>query len=185
MRLSRRTFITGAVAALAALLGFWRLARRKVYIGTVSTPPLKFLTPSEYRYINAMAREIVPDEPVLRGQVDVARNIDWYFGADNASPDFLVMMRYLRLIRLADPVLPVLMRVAPGSYEDIISFKRALTFLGYYSDANGEADLPAEKRVVWSRLGYGGPKGEDWYPPDSEAQLDRSQLADRVRKEGA
>jgi hypothetical protein len=130
-----------------------------------------------------MAHEIVPDGPVLRGQVDVARNIDWYFGADNASPDFLVMMRYFRLIRLADPVLPVLRRVAPGTYEDIISYKRALIFLGYYSDANGEADLPVEKRVVWSRLGYGGPKGEDWYPPDSETLLDWSQLPDRVRKE--
>ena len=185
MRLSRRTFITGAAAALATLLGLWRLGWRKAHMATVSAQPLKFLTPSEYRYLNAVAQEIVPDEPVLRGQVDVARNIDWYFSADNASPDFLVMMRYLRLVRLAEPVLPVLMRIAPGTHEDIISFKRALIFLGYYSDANGEADQSPEKRVVWPRLGYGGPKGADWHPPGGEVQLDRSQLADRVRKEGA
>jgi hypothetical protein len=185
MKISRRSFITGAAVALAALLGFWRRAARTVCVATVGTPPLNFLTPSEYRYINAMAQEIVPDEPVLRGQVDVARNIDSYFSADNASPDFLVMMRYLRLIRLADPVLPVLRLVAPDTCEDIISFKRVLAFLGYYSDANGEADLPVEERVVWRRIGYGGPKGEGWYPPEDEVQLDRSQLPDRIWKEGA
>jgi hypothetical protein len=114
-----------------------RAAWRKACIASAGTQPLKFLTSSEYRFINAMAREIIPDEPVLSGPEDVARNIDRFFCTDNASPGFLVMMRYLRLIQLADPVLPVLRRIAPGNCEDIISFKRTLAFLGYYSDANG------------------------------------------------
>ena len=184
MPLTRRTFIKGA-AALAAVVGPWSIAGRKGQAATADTPALKFLTPSEYKYINAMAQEIIPDEPVLNGTVDVAKNIDWFFAERNASPDFLIMMRYLRLIRLADQVLPVLARAVPATYEDVISFKRTISFLGYYSDANGEADLPPEKRVVWPRLGYEGPKPDDWWPPDADPDLNRSLLIDRIKEEGA
>jgi hypothetical protein len=131
-----------------------------------------------------MAAEVIPDDPILDGTVDVALNLDRFFATDNASPDFLVMLQYLRLIRLADPVLGVLERVAPATSDDILSFKKTICALGYYSDANGEADLPAEARVVWPRLGYGGPKPEDWWPADTEVQLDPSLLPDRIREEG-
>jgi hypothetical protein len=66
-----------------------------------------------------------------------------------------------------------------------MDFKRTIAFLGYYSDANGEADLPPEKRIVWPRLGYGGPKPENWWPPDREDQLDRALLVDRIKEAGA
>jgi hypothetical protein len=39
--------------------------------------------------------------------------------------------------------------------------------------------------VVWPRLGYGGPKPDDWWPPDSEVMLDPSLLTDRIKEEGA
>jgi hypothetical protein len=185
MSFSRRKFMKGAVYGLASLAGPWSVAGRKGHAATADTPALKFLTPSEYRYINKMAREIVPDEPVLTGRVDVGHNIDWLYAEDNRAPGFLVMMRLLRLIRLAGPVLPLLKRVAPPTHEDIISFKRTIVFLGYYSDANREADLPPKERVVWPRIGYGGPKPDDWWPPEQEDQLDRSLLVDRIEEEGA
>jgi hypothetical protein len=186
MIVTRRTFGKGALAVLAAAVGPWSLAGRKGYAATADTPALKFLTPSEYKYINAMAREIIPDEPLLSGQVDPAKNLDWFFSSDNAAPDFLIMMQYLRLIRLADSfhAVGLLKRMAPPTYEDILSFKKTIAALGYYSDANGEADLPPEKRVVWPRIGYGGPKPEDWFPPDSEVILDRSKLVDRIKAAG-
>ncbi|HUT55224.1 MAG TPA: hypothetical protein VM658_17675 [bacterium] len=184
MPLTRRAFIRGT-AALAAVVGPWSIAGRKGHAATTSSPALKFLTPSEYAYINNMAKEVVPDGPVLDGTVDVAKNLDWFFAERNTSPDFLIMMRYLRLIRLADPVLPLLNRLAPATGEDIKSFKKTICFLGYYSDANGEADMPPERRVVWPRLGYGGPKPDDWWPPDAEVRLDPSLLTDRIKEEGA
>ena len=185
MALTRRDFIKGAAAIAATIIGPWSITGRTGHAGTADTPDLKFLTPSEYSYINRMAQEIVPDEPVLNGVVDVAKNIDWFFAERNASPDFLIMMRYLRLLRLTEPVLPLIERFAPQTYEDIISLKRTICFLGYYSDANGEADLPPEERIVWPRIGYGGPKAEGWIPPDSEIQLDPATLVDRVEEDGA
>jgi hypothetical protein len=184
MALSRRSFIRGA-GALAAVVGPFSLAGRQGHAATASTPALEFLTPSEYTYINNMAKVVVPDAPVLDGSVDVAMNLDRFFAKENTSPDFLIMMRYLRLIRLADPVLPLLNRLVPATGEDIESFKKTICFLGYYSDANGEADMPPEQRVVWPRLGYGGPKPDDWWPPDSEVMLDPSLLTDRIKEEGA
>jgi hypothetical protein len=147
-------------------------------------PALEFLTPGEYRQINAMAREVIPDEPVLTGQVDVALNIDRFYAHENGNPDFIILLRFLRLIRLAEGMLPVIRKVAPLTAEDIESFKKTICFLGYYSDANGEADLPADKRVVWPRIGYEGPKPEDWFPDGSENQLDPAQLPDRIAGEG-
>lgn len=185
MTVTRRTFIRWTSLSLGALVGPWSIAGRKGYAATKDSPELEFLTPSEYRYLNKLAREVIPDEPVLSGEVDVAKNIDQFFAQTNTAPDFLIMLRFLRLIRLADPVFPLLQRISPLVAEDVISFQRTICFLGYYSDANGEADLPAEKRVVWPRLGYDGPKGEDWFPPDQEVQLDRSILKDRVQEEGA
>ncbi len=185
MIFSRREFLKGAATALGAVAGPWSLSGRKGHAATSDTPALEFLTPSEYRFVNRMALEIVPDEPVLSGVVDVARNLDRFFARENYSRDFLVMFRFLRLIRMADPVVPLLNRVSPPLAEDITSFKRTICFLGYYSDVNGEADLPPEQRVVWPGIGYGGPKPEDWFPPDSEVQLDRSMLLDRVKEEGA
>jgi hypothetical protein len=179
MPLTRRAFMKGT-AALAAVVGPWSIAGRKGHAATADSPALKFLTPSEYTYINKMARVVVPDSPVLDSTVDVAKNLDTFFAEQNTSPDFLIMMRYLRLIRLADPVLPVLNRLVPATGEDIESFKKTICFLGYYSDANGEADLPPEKRVVWPRLGYGGPKPDDWWPAEEEPQIDVTQLEDRV-----
>jgi len=185
MIFTRRTFLEQAALGLGALVGPWSLAGRKGFAATRDTPALDFLTPSEYRYINRLAREIIPDEPILKGTVDVAGNIDRFFAQTNTAPDFLIMLRFVRLVRLADPLYPILKAVSPMTAEDIISFKRTICFLGYYSDANGEADLPPEKRVVWPRLGYEGPKGDDWWPPDKEVQLDRSLLKDRVQEEGA
>lgn len=185
MMFSRRVFLKNSALIAGAVVGPWSLAGRKGHAATADNPVLEFLTPSEYRFINSMAREIIPDEPVLSGQVDVAANLDRFFARENYSQDFLIMFRFLRLIRLADPVVPLLERFVPLTAEDIVSFKRTICFLGYYSDANGEADLPPEKRVVWARIGYGGPKPDDWFPPDSEVQLDRSILVDRVKEEGA
>jgi hypothetical protein len=186
MIVTRRTFGKGALALMATVVGPWSLAGRKGYAATADTPALKFLTPSEYKYINAMAREIIPDQPLLDGLVDPGANLDRFFATDNASADFLIMMRYLRLIRLADSAHAVglIRRLAPPTYEDIQSFKKTIAALGYYSDANGEADLPPEKRVVWPRLGYGGPKPDDYFPPDSEVQLDRAKLVDRIKEAG-
>lgn len=177
--MKRAAYVLGAVA------GPWSIAGREGHSATSDTPALEFLTPSEYSYINQMAREVIPDEPILTGQVDVALNIDRFYARTNTAPDFLIMLRFLRLIRLADPVYPLLKKLVPLTAEDIISFKRTICFLGYYSDANGEADMPPEDRIVWPRLGYGGPKPDDWWPPDEEVQIDRSILADRVKEEGA
>lgn len=162
------------LGAAAAVVGPWSLAGRATASG------LRFLTSSEYDYINRMARVIIPDEPVLSGTVDVAANIDRFYAEENRSRDFIIFLRFLRLIRLADPMLGIIGRVAPGAAEDILSFKRTICFLGYYSDANGEADRPADQRVVWPRLGYGGPKPDDWIPPDSEPQLDQSKMPDLI-----
>ena len=180
---TRRAFIKGLSAA-GILVGPWSLAGRKGSAATADTPPLEFLTPSEYRFINKMTREIIPDEPILTGQVDAARNLDRFFARENYAPDFLVMFRFLRLIQLAEPALPLLARMAPATMEDIISFKRTICFLGYYSDLNGEADLPPEKRVVWPRIGYGGPKPEGWFPPEKEDRVDESLLKDRIKEAG-
>jgi len=180
MKITRRTFLGAAAAAM----GPWSLAGRKGYAATASTPALQFITPSEYRFIAEMVKEIIPAEPVLSGQVDPAKNIDNFFATQNYNPDFLVMLQYLRLIRLAGPMVPVIKKLVPATYKDIMDFKRTIAFLGYYSDANGEADLAPEKRIVWPRLGYGGPKPEDWFPPDREDQLDRALLKDRIKEAG-
>ena len=183
MHISRRAFIRGAIAVTAAAAGPWSLAPRKGHAATLFTPALQFLTPGEYRSINRMALEIVPAAPVLAGTVDVAKNIDQFFAEKNASPDFLILLRFLRLARLAEPVLPFIERVAPLVAEDIVSLKRTICFLGYYSDANGEAEVPAEERIVWPAIGYGGPKPAGWVPPAVEVQLDPALLPDRVEQE--
>ncbi len=185
MSFSRRRFIKSAAMVAGAMVGPWSLAGREARAAVGAAKTLSILTRSEYNYINAMAREIIPDEPVLNGQVDVAGNIDRFFAMDNSSPDFLVMLRFLRLIRMADPVLPLLRRTSPFIHEDVISFKRTICFLGYYSDANGEAEISPAERVVWPRIGYGGPKDDDWWPPDQEVQLDPDALTDRIKEEGA
>jgi len=63
------------VAVAATVIGPWSITERTGHAETEDTPKLKFLKPSEYRYINRTAREIIPDEPVLKGVVDVAGNI--------------------------------------------------------------------------------------------------------------
>ena len=181
MSWTRRSFIRTVILGAGALVGPWSMARSKGTEATADTPELKFLSPSEYKLIREMSFEILPDEPILSGLVDVALNIDRFLAA-NPSPDFLVMLRYLRLIRLADPVIPIIKKVSPLVEEDLTSFKRMLCFLGYYSDANGEADLPPEQRVVWPRIGYGGPKPEDWWPSDEEPKLDLNLLPDRIEE---
>jgi hypothetical protein len=93
MALTRRDFLKGAAAIAATLAGPWSISDRRGHAGTADTPELKFLTPSEYSYINRMAEEIVPDEPVLNGTVDVAENIDRFFAEENSSPDFLIIIR--------------------------------------------------------------------------------------------
>jgi len=183
MFVTRREFLRAAGLAAGAVFGPWSLGGRKVHAATFDTPKLKFLTPSEYRLIRKYSMAIIPDEPVLNGVVDVALNLDGFF-AQNPSPDFLVMLRYMRLIRLAGPAEGLIKRVAPATAEDINSFKKMLCGLGYYSDANGEADMDPEQRVVWPRIGFGGPKPEDWRPPFQERRLDASVMADRI-KEGA
>lgn len=184
MEISRRSFLKRLGLFLGALAGPWSISGRKAFAATWSAPALQFLTPSEYRAINKMASEVIPDQPVLSGAVDVAGNIDRFFAEVNTSVDFLVMLRFLRLIRLADLVLPLLKQFSPLTAEDITSFKRTICFMGYYSDANGEAGMPAEKRIVWPRIGYGGPKPDEWEPPFQERALDRSLLPDRVKGEG-
>ncbi len=180
MALSRRLFLKRAGLVMGTIVGPWSLAGRKGFAATAGTPQLRFLTPAEYNTIKNMSLEIIPDEPVLNRTVDVALNVDKFF-AQNPSPDFLVMLRYMRLIQLAQPVLGLVNRLVPATGEDIRSFKKMICALGYYSDANGEADLPPEKRVVWPRIGYGGPKADDWMPPDSEVQVDKSLLVDRIK----
>jgi len=180
MFISRRSFLKRAGIVMGAMVGPWSLAGRKGFAATAATPQLLFLTPAEYNTIKNMSLEIIPDEPVLDGTVDVALNVDKFF-AQNPSPDFLVMLRYMRLIQLAQPVLGLINRMVPATAEDILSFKKMICALGYYSDANGEADLPPDKRIVWPRIGYGGPKPEDWLPPDSEVQVERSLLVDRIK----
>ncbi len=182
MAVTRREFLKGSGIALGAMVGPWSLAGRKGFAATALAPALKFLTPSEYRLISKFAQEIIPDEPVLNGQIDVALNLDRFF-AQNPSPDFLVMLRYLRLIRIADPLVGVISKLAPATAEDILSFKKMLCALGYYSDANGEAETSPEKRIVWPRIGYGGPKPDNWFPPEKEPQLDPSLLVDRIKEE--
>jgi hypothetical protein len=181
MAIARRDFLKTAALTAGAIVGPWSIAGRKGFAATTSTPALKFLTPSEYKLINKFSREIIPDEPILSGKVDVALNLDGFF-ATNTSPDFLVMLRYMRLIKLADPMKGLINKLVPATAEDIISFKKMLCALGYYSDANGEADLPPEKRVVWPRIGYGGPKPDNWRPPFSEPQLDQTKLVDRIKE---
>ena len=185
MHFTRRAFIRSAFALTAALVGPWSIAGRKGHAATLFAPRLLMLTAAEYCFINRMARQIVPDEPVLNGTVDVAKNIDRFFAEQNGSPGFLILLRYLRLVRLAESVLPIIERAAPLVYEDITSLKRTICFLGCYSDANGEAELPEEQRIVWPRIGYGGPKPLGWQPPASEVQLDPSLLPDRVEQETA
>lgn len=179
MRLDRRRFLKTIASTLGALIGPFSLRGRKGFAGDERTPELLFLTPKEYHTIRKMSFEIIPDEPVLTGQVDVALNVDRFF-AQNPSPDFLVMLKYLRLIQLAEPMFGLISKVSPATAEDILSFKKMICGLGYYSDANGEADLPPEKRIVWPRIGYGGPKPEDWFPPEKEVQLDPALLVDRI-----
>ena len=181
MSFSRREFLKTAALAAGAAVGPWSLAGRKGFAATADTPALKFLTPSEYRLIKKYAMEIIPDEPVLNGTVDVALNLDKFF-AQNPSPDFLVMLRYMRLIRIAGPVEGLIKKLVPATAEDINSFKKMLCGLGYYSDANDEADMAPEKRVVWPRLGYGGPKPDGWRPPFKEVEIDKSILVDRIKE---
>ena len=183
MHFTRRAFIRSAFALTAALVGPWSIAGRKGHAATLFAPRLLMLTAAEYCFINRMARQIVPDEPVLNGAVDVAKNIDRFFAEQNGSPGFLILLRYLRLVRLAESVLPIIERAAPLVYEDITSLKRTICFLGYYSDANGEAELPEEQRIVWPRIGYGGPKPPGWRPPAAEVQLDSVLLPDRIEQE--
>jgi hypothetical protein len=140
---------------------------------------LQYLTPAEYDYITKMSREVLPVEPVLSGRVDVAGNIDRFLATTRAE-DMADMLHYLRLIRLAEPVVPVARAFMPGIDRDVMSLKKVVCFVGYYSDANGEAELPPAERVIWPTIGYGGPKPDDWWPAEEEPQIDVTQLEDRV-----
>lgn len=184
MEWSRRKFLRGAALAAGVVAGPWSLTGRRGNAATGDAPALSFITPSEYRFINKMAKEIIPDEPVLSGRVDVAKNIDKFFAESNYQPDFLIMFRFLRLIQMADPVVPVLNRLVPATGEDIVSFKKTICSLGYYSEMNGEADLAPEQRVVWPRIGYGGPKPEGWFPPEREDRVSETLLPDRIKEAG-
>ena len=181
MVVKRRDFLKAAALTAGAVVGPWSIAGRAGHAATNATPALKFLTPSEYQLIQKFSLEIIPDEPVLSKKIDIALNLDNFF-AQNPSPDFLVMLRYMRLIKLTGPVKGLLGKVAPATAEDIVSFKKMLCSLGYYSDANGEADMAPEKRLVWPRIGYAGPKPEGWRPPFKEVQVDASKLVDRIKE---
>ena len=153
------------------------LARPQPAAGEV--PELSFLTPAEYQTINRWTREIIPSELVLSGRVDVAKNVDGFI-YENPSPDWLEMLRYLRLVRFAEKITPLLRPFMPGLEQDLLSLKRVICFMGYYGDANGEADLPPDQRLIWPSIGYGGPQPDNYFPPDREVQLDPANLLDRV-----
>jgi len=176
---TRRTFLKQAFfTAAPAVLGPRKLlARPRPAEGEM--PALVYLTPDEYRTINRWTREIIPTELVLSGEVDVAKNIDTFI-YENPSPDWVTMLRYLRLVRFAEKLEPMLKPFMPGIEDDLLSLKRVICFLGYYSDANGEADLAPEQRKIWPSIGYSGPKPDDFFPPDREIQLDPSTLPDRL-----
>ena len=140
---------------------------------------LAYLTPSEYRYINRIAREMIPSDLVLSGDVDIALNIDRFLATTRAD-DITDMLHYLRLARMADPLKPVLRWFMPGIDQDLLSLKRVVCTLGYYSDANGEADLPPDERLIWPSIGFPGPQPEDYWPDDREPEIDPSKLEDRI-----
>lgn len=176
---NRRTFFKQVFfSALPVILGPARLWARPRPAAS-GIPALVYLTADEYRTINRWTREIIPSDLVLSGQVDVAQNIDTFI-FNHPSPDWVAMLRYLRLVRLAEKVEPVLKPLMPGIEDDLLSLKRVICFLGYYSDANGEADLPPEQRKIWPSIGYSGPKPDDYFPPDREPQLDPATLPDRI-----
>ena len=175
----RRSFLKQAFfAAVPAVLGPSRLiARPRPAAGGL--PVLVYLSADEYRTITRWTRQIIPSELVLSGQVDAAKNLDKFL-FENPSPDWVAMLRYLRLVRFAERIQPMLNIIMPGIEDDLLSLKRMICFLGYYGDANGEADLLPEKRKIWPSIGYSGPKADNWSPPDQEIQLDPATLHDRI-----
>ena len=179
LEFGRRSFLKQAFfATVPAVLGPSKLiAKPQPAAGGV--PELVYLTADEYRTITRWTRQIIPSEIVLSGQVDVAKNLDRFI-YDNPSPDWVAMLRYLHLVRFAERIQPMLKIFMPGIEDDLLSLKRVICFLGYYGDANGEADLPPEKRKIWPLIGYSGPKADNWFPPDSEIQLDPATLHDRI-----
>lgn len=172
----RRKFIEQLFWAAMVPLARPRAARAS------SGPGLKYLTDAEYRYIRRISREVIPSEPVLSGRVDVAMNIDRFLATTRAE-DVAGMLHYLRLIRLAEKIKPLIRPFMPGIDRDIMSLKKVVCFVGYYSDANGEADLPPDQRVIWPSIGYPGPKPENYWPDDAEPLLDPRSLEDRTRRE--
>jgi hypothetical protein len=176
--MDRRRFIRrvfwGALLPLARPRGS---AARSADAG--SPDGLEYLRASEYRYINRISKEIIPSEPVLCGEVDVAANIDRFLCSTRAE-DVADMLHYLRLIRLAEPLAPLIRPFMPGIDRDIMSLKKVVCFVGYYSDANGEAGLLDAERVIWPSIGYPGPKPEDWWPDEEEPRIDPDKLEDRI-----
>jgi hypothetical protein len=175
MLTNRRDFFRYVVfSAAPAVLGPRSLKARSSDVEGVS---LEYLTAREYRVISRMSREIIPSEHVISGRVNIALNID-RFMARNPSEDWVIMLRYLRLISLADPLIPIIRPFMPGIEDDLLSLKRVICFMGYYGDANGETDMPPEDRIIWPEIGFSGPKPDDWFPDDAEPRLDPAKLPD-------
>jgi hypothetical protein len=176
-RIARRGFLRNILWG-----GIFALSRPgRVRTATLHSdrPDLRYLTDREYHLINRIAREVIPSEPVLSGQVNIALNIDRFIHK-NPSEDLDSMLQYLRLISLAEPFVPLIRPFVPGIKQDIMSLKKVICFVGYYSDANGEADLPPAERIIWPEIGYTGPKPDHWFPPDSEPQIEPASLEDRI-----
>ncbi len=164
-------------SAVPAVLGPRRLKARPSQ--KQGLPRLEYLTAREYGIISRISKEIIPSEPVLSGKVDIGLNIDRFI-AKNQSEDFVIMLRYLRLISLADPLVPLIRPFMPGIEDDLLSLKRVICFVGYYGDANGEGDMSPGDRIIWPEIGFGGPKPDGWFPDDSEPQLDPARLPDLI-----
>lgn len=154
----RRRFLagTGSAALAASIAGTGRVAH-------AAAPPGRYLTADELAILRDAASRLLPVAAIRDGRVDVAANVDGYLAR---FPGFEMGPIRKGLYYLNTTITYVLARMLrQATALDRTTVTKYLVTLGYYGEANGEADRPPRERRVWPALGYPGPLGPAFERP--------------------
>ena len=171
--------LSASLAAIGLLPFVERLEKGVVLFGAeFKIPSLKYLTRKEYEIAQRITPEILPEPDVLKGEINPALQLDGFL---SRFPAYNLKKIRTGFVFLNGGTLSRwLVRMFAGAGEpDRVNISKFLLALGYYGDANGEADLPPERRKIWKRIGYPGPsEGAARIPPKKSMELSR--LPDRL-----
>lgn len=162
---------------LPLLLGPRSLSDRGRILKKDMKVKLKYLTLQEYAILSRIAADIAPLEATTQG-IDIALNLDRFIFL-HPSHDWLRFLQYLRLIAFADAIKPILRLLIQGLEKDLMSLKRVICFMGYYSGVSGEGDNNTEDRLVWASVSHASIEDEYWLPAEKKPTPNLPEYPDR------